>query len=235
VPERTRVVLVPGFTQTAASWDGVVPVVREVAPAVAVDVPLADTFVDTVDALGDTGGHAIYVGYSMGGRLALGLALERPRLVRGLVLVSASPGIADPAERAARAAADEELARGIERDGVDAFLARWLAQPMFAAVAPDAPGVAARRTLTRAFLAKCARVLGPGAVEPMWDRLHQLAAPVALVTGTRDAAYDSIARRMLARLPADAVHVRIEGGHALPQEQPAVLGGFVASFARRHG
>ena len=46
---------------------------------------------------------ATYVGYSQGGRLCLQLALDRPESCDRLVLVSASPGIADPGERAARA------------------------------------------------------------------------------------------------------------------------------------
>ena len=62
--------------------------------------------------------RGIYVGYSMGGRLCLRLALDRPDLVRGLMLVSTSPGIADPTERAARVEADELLADSVERDGV---------------------------------------------------------------------------------------------------------------------
>ena len=105
----------------------------------------------------------------MGGRLCLRLALDRPDLVRGLMLVSASPGIADAAERAARVEADELLADSVERDGVDAFLDDWLAQPMFATVPPDAPGLADRRRLTPEFLAACLRRLGAGAMEPMWS------------------------------------------------------------------
>ena len=38
------------------------------------------------EALGRTGGSATYIGYSMGGRLALHLAVARPDLVERLVL-----------------------------------------------------------------------------------------------------------------------------------------------------
>src|SRR2546425_495440 len=82
----------------------------------AVDVPTGLGFVETAAAIGERAGRAVYAGYSMGGRLCLRLALDRPDLVRGLVLLSASPGIADDAERAARREADEELAQEIERD-----------------------------------------------------------------------------------------------------------------------
>ena len=90
-------------------------------------------------------GPGDYVGYSQGGRLCLQLALDRPTSVHRLVLVSASPGIADADDRAARVDADERLAQEIERDGVDAFLERWLAQPLFATLPRERAGLDERR------------------------------------------------------------------------------------------
>ena len=232
---RPRVVLVPGFTQTSSSWSGAAEVVRQTCEVRSIDVPEPSTFTGTARAIGGAGGHGIYVGYSMGGRLCLRLALDRPDLVRGLMLVSASPGIADRAERAARADADDLLADTVERDTVDAFLASWLAQPMFATVPSDAPGVADRRRLTPEFLADCLRLLGAGVMEPMWNDLARLTMPVMLVTGTLDPKYTAIARRMLERMHAGVVHMQLDGGHALPLEQPAVLGGLITAFAAAHG
>jgi 2-succinyl-6-hydroxy-2,4-cyclohexadiene-1-carboxylate synthase len=232
---RPCVVLVPGFTQTARSWTGPAEVVRETCDVQALDVPERSTFAGTARAIGGFGGRAIYVGYSMGGRLCLRLAIDRPELVRGLVLVSASPGIADDRERATRAEADAVLAEGIEQDGVDAFLSRWLAQPMFASVPADAPGLADRRRLSSAYLAASLRQLGAGVMEPMWNDLPKLTMPVLLVTGTLDDKYTAIARRMLERMHAGVEHVELEGGHALPLEQPAVLGGLITAFATEHG
>jgi 2-succinyl-6-hydroxy-2,4-cyclohexadiene-1-carboxylate synthase len=226
-------VLIPGFTQTSASWRDVQHVLEPRFEVVALDVPERESFEATANAIGREGGHAVYVGYSMGGRLALLLALERPDLVQALVLVSATAGIADASERAVRVEADEVLAQSLERDGVDAFLERWLAQPMFATVPPGAPGLQERHALSDRYLAHCLRVLGAGAMEPMWDGLGELAVPVALVTGRSDAKYESLALMMLERLPG-AVHVRLDGGHAVPLEQPAALGGFIAAFAAQH-
>jgi pimeloyl-ACP methyl ester carboxylesterase len=69
----------------------------------------------------------------------------------------------------------------------------------------------------------------------MWERLRELTMPVALVTGRDDHKYDAIAQQMLERLPGEVVHIRLDGGHALPLENPAVLGGFIAAFATQHG
>jgi 2-succinyl-6-hydroxy-2,4-cyclohexadiene-1-carboxylate synthase len=230
-----KVVLVPGFTQTASSWDGVREVLDATCDVVALDVPIRETFGATSEAIAARGQRAVYVGYSMGGRLCLRLALDHPHLVRGLVLVSATPGIVDEEARRARVASDEQLARSIERDGVDAFLERWLAQPLFATVPPDAPGLAERALLPVRHLTHCLRALGAGVMEPMWTELAGLTMPVALVTGTLDQKYDTVALQMLERIASDVGHVRLEGGHALPLEQPAVLGGFIAAFAAQHG
>ena len=230
-----KVVLVPGFTQTASSWSAVREIVEDTCDVVALDVPMRETFAATARAIGALGKRAVYVGYSMGARLCLRLALDHPDVVRALVLVSGTAGIVDAGERASRVASDEELARSVERDGVDAFLSRWLAQPMFAGVAPDSPGVEDRRRLTDVYIAHCLRVLGAGTMEPMWTRLPELRMPVALVTGALDEKYDAIAQQMLQRITTEVVHVRLDGGHALPLEQPQVLAGFIAAFAEQHG
>ncbi|MFL6242889.1 MAG: alpha/beta fold hydrolase [Acidimicrobiia bacterium] len=224
-------VLVPGFTQTAASWD---PVVGHLPPdlgATAVDVPTGLGFVETAAAIGEHHGRAVYCGYSMGGRLCLRLALDRPDLVRGLVVLSASPGIADAGERRARRDADEKLAQEVERDGVDTFLDRWLRQPLFATLPSEAAGVDARRAgNTVATLTHALRALGQGAQEPLWDRLGDLEPPFVPAAGVLDEKYVDIAFEMAARVAPDVHPVLIGGaGHAAHLENPAA----VASLLRR--
>ncbi len=86
-----------------------------------------------LDALGESRAHVL--GYSLGGRIALGLAALRPQRVRSALLIGASAGIADPAERAARRRADEALAESLEVDGLESFVTRWMALPLFASQA----------------------------------------------------------------------------------------------------
>jgi 2-succinyl-6-hydroxy-2,4-cyclohexadiene-1-carboxylate synthase len=226
-----RLVLVPGFTQTAASWDTVRASLGPGVDAVAIDVPTGLGFVETAAAIGELGGPAIYAGYSMGGRLCLRLALDRPDLVRGLVVISGSPGIVDAAERVARRDADEQLARDIERDGVDAFLAAWLRQPMFASLPAGAAGLDARRAgNTVATLTHGLRALGQGAQEPLWNRLGDLEPSFLPVAGTLDEKYVDIAFEMARAVRRDVHPVLIGGaGHAVHLEQPDA----VASLLRR--
>jgi 2-succinyl-6-hydroxy-2,4-cyclohexadiene-1-carboxylate synthase len=224
-------VLVPGFTQTAAAWD---PVVAHLPPHVgakSVEVPTGLGFVETASAIGEQEGRAIYAGYSMGGRLCLRLALDRPDLVRGLVLLSSSPGIEDDSERVARREADEKLAAKIERDGVDAFLGRWLRQPLFATLPPDAAGLDARRAgNTVATLTHALRALGAGVQEPLWGRLGDLEPPFVPAAGVLGEKYVDIAFEMAARVGPGVHPVLIGGaGHAAHLENPEG----VASLLRR--
>jgi 2-succinyl-6-hydroxy-2,4-cyclohexadiene-1-carboxylate synthase len=175
--------------------------------------------------------RAAYVGYSLGGRVCLRLALDRPDLVGALVLVGASPGIADAGERAERRAADEALAGELERDGVAAFLDRWLAGPLFATLPAERAGRAERLGNSAAGLAAALRLLGVGAQEPLWARLPELAAPVLLVAGERDGKFAALAGRMAAAIGPRARVALVPGaGHAAHLEQPECFGDLVQVF-----
>jgi 2-succinyl-6-hydroxy-2,4-cyclohexadiene-1-carboxylate synthase len=221
----THLVLVPGFTQTRSSWDRVVAALAAhgVDDVEAIDVPSAPTFASTAHTIGAGRNRAIYCGYSMGGRLCLRLSIDHPELVAGLILVSSTAGINDPSERAARIASDDELATFVEREGVEAFLERWLAQPLFAGVPADAPGLDDRRDLTVEFIAHGLRHLGAGTMDPMWDHLTQLQMPVGLIWGARDAKYRRLAQLMERAIPNSVPFEVSQSGHAIPLEQPAAL------------
>jgi len=195
----------------------------------AANLPEAAAFV------GAAGGRAAYVGYSLGGRVALTLALESPDLVDALVLVGAHPGIADPVERAARRAADDALADRLDpaRGGIDleTFLAEWLAGPLFAHLSDDQADLAARRVNSPAGLAASLRSLGTGRQEPSLHRLGALAMPVLLVAGALDRRFADLGEQMAAAIGANARLALIEGaGHAAPFERPDAFVELVAGF-----
>jgi 2-succinyl-6-hydroxy-2,4-cyclohexadiene-1-carboxylate synthase len=233
-----RVVLVHGFTQTLAAWGPVAGRLERRREVVRVDLPghggsggVRVGFGEAAGLVGAAGGVAAYVGYSLGGRLCLRLALDRPDLVRALVLVGASPGITDPGERAGRRAADERLATGIGRDGVAAFLDRWLAGPLFASLPAEAAGREERLANTADGLAYALRRLGTGAQEPLWDRLAGLRPPVLLVAGERDPKFADLARRMAAAIgPSARVAIVPGAGHAVHLERPAELAMLIEAF-----
>ena len=224
---RADFVFVHGFTQTAASWAPVMELLSADTRSLA--VPVAGDFTATAAAL-DVG-PATYAGYSQGGRLCLQLALDRPGVVDRLVLVSASPGIAAEPARTARREADERLAREIERDGVDAFLERWLAQPLFATLPRERSGIDERRARnTIEGLTYQLRVLGQGAQPSTWARLGELRMPVLLIVGERDAKYVEIAERMAVAIPRARLEVVPGAGHACHLEQPETVAHLLSSW-----
>jgi 2-succinyl-6-hydroxy-2,4-cyclohexadiene-1-carboxylate synthase len=200
--------LVHGFTQTPASWGDVTDALH----ATAVDAP-ATTLWDAAD---DLAGHGAgtWIGYSMGGRMTLHLALAHPALVERLVLVSATAGIDDDEARATRIASDDALATRAEQIGAEAFVAEWVAQPMFAGV-PRLP-----RTHDVATIVAHLRRSGAGEQESLWLRLGELSMPVLVVTGERDEKFRALGERLAAGIP-HAEHQVIDGaGHAVPFERP---------------
>jgi 2-succinyl-6-hydroxy-2,4-cyclohexadiene-1-carboxylate synthase len=237
-----RVVLAHGFTQTLASRGALGERLGERWEVVRVDLPghggsgaVRAGFEEAAGLVGAAGGRAAYVGYSLGGRLCLRLALDRPDLVPALALIGASPGIADPAGRAQRRAADEALAERIEREGVAAFLDRWLAGPLFATLPEAAAGRAERLANTADGLAWALRALGTGAQEPLWDRLAGLRPPTLLLAGELDAKFTAIARQMAAAIgPTAAVAIVPGAGHAAHLERPAEVAARLAAFLARH-
>jgi 2-succinyl-6-hydroxy-2,4-cyclohexadiene-1-carboxylate synthase len=212
--------LVHGFTQVPASWGPV----TEALDAVAVDAPVASLW-DAADQLAALG-TGTWIGYSMGGRVALHLALAHPRCVEGLVLVSATAGIDDPDERRARVESDEALAHRAEQIGAGDFVTEWLARPMFAGV-PPVP-----RSDDVATMAAHLRLAGVGVQEPLWDRLGELTMPVLVVAGERDAKFVALGERLASGITGAVLEIVPGAGHAVPFEQPDA---FVAAVRRWSG
>ncbi len=168
---------------------------------------------------------AVVVGYSMGARLALVLTLTHAQLVERLVLESPSPGILDPTDRAARAAADEHLAAEVEHDGVEAFIDRWEALPLFASHErlPEPVRAAQRHERLRhsaAGLAGSLRGGGQGAMTPLHDRLGEIACPTLVLAGALDALGEGRGRAVADGIPGAAFELVAGAGHTPHLERP---------------
>jgi len=164
-------------------------------------------------------------GYSMGGRIALHVALAAPERVSGLILIASSPGIQDPQRRAQRRVADRRLADDLERLPFEDFIERWRTQPLFAGEPPEVGALARedqRRNDPHA-LAAVMRGVGTGEMKPLWGRLADLRMPVTILVGDRDTKFRTLARRMQQRLPGGSELKLIPGGHGLPLENPSAV------------
>jgi 2-succinyl-6-hydroxy-2,4-cyclohexadiene-1-carboxylate synthase len=226
------VVLLHGFSGTRRAWDGVAAALqREGYRPLALDLPghgeQADserpiTFAGCVrHVLEHSPPRFALCGYSLGGRVALHVALSAPERVSRLVLVASTAGIADAAERAERRRADRALADELESIPFEDFIERWRTQPLFADDPPEVRELACadqRRNRPDA-LAAVLRGIGSGEMDPLWERLPELKLAVTMVVGERDAKFRALGERMLERL-GDARLLVIRGGHGLPLESP---------------
>ena len=186
----------------------------------------------TMDALGIARPHV--VGYSMGGRVALYLALRHPERCARLVLESASPGLRTEAERAERRALDAERAAEVERD-FDGFLDRWYRMPLFASLKgrPQlrAAMLAKRRQNRPAELARSLRGLSTGRQPSLWDELAGLAVPALAVAGSRDRKFTDLAFEMAVVGPP-LMPLVVRTGHTVHAEQPELFAALVRDFFR---
>ena len=248
---RLPLVLLHGFTGSAESWTPLLPWLGAQRRLLAVslhghgdsDAPVdparyaADRAAADLVAVLDAADvkRVAVLGYSMGGRVALRLALAHAARVSALVLESAAPGIADRGERLERRAADGARADELERDGVPAFVERWERLPMW----DSQRGLPADRRATvraerlrgnAAGLANSLRGLGAGATTPMHRELSRLAMPALVLCGALDEKYVRIGRAMAAAVPRARLAIVEDAGHTVHLERPRSFTAAVQAF-----
>lgn len=176
------------------------------------------------------------LGYSMGGRVAIRLALDHPQRVRRLVLISCNPGMDDARERAQRRLRDEHLAQILEEDGIGPFVAWWQSNPV---LKPANPLPRAMQESLRCMrlnqepkgLANALRLLGASdADNDLWPRLGELRMPTLLITGAADQRYANIMAAMHQRIAGSRLETVAAAGHAIHREQAEPLLKLVGAF-----
>lgn len=235
-------VLVHGFTQNGRCW-GPFADAFEGHEVVRVDAPGHGrsghgdaSLIDAGRLVGEVGGSATYLGYSMGGRMCLHLALDRPELVERLVLIGATAGIEGADERADRLAGDERLAQRLETEPLADFLDDWLALPLFAGIREASNHRDERLTNDPAGLAASLRNAGTGTQDPSWDRLDALDMPILLLAGELDTKFAALAERMATQIGQNATVDLVEGaGHAVHLERPEAAAAAVTRWMHSNG
>ena len=176
----------------------------------------------------------ILVGYSMGARMALLVALQHPEMVTQLVLISGTPGLKTQSERAARQKSDNELADRIETIGLSAFLDEWLALPIFSGLSNETNQRDDRLRNTTQGLADSLRFAGTGTQESQWPKLHQLSMPVHLIVGELDEKFKSIAIEMKPMISTSELRVVENAGHTVHLEDPTTTAQLLDSIILRN-
>ncbi len=184
--------------------------------------------------------EARWLGYSMGGRVALAGAVLQPDRVSALILESASPGLAGENERRARRRADEALAEGILRGGMEAFVDHWMGLPLFATQGKLPPRVREANRERRLrndpeALAACLRGLGTGAQPSFWDDLPGIRVPTLLLAGEEDQKFSQIAGKMADLIPSVELRLIPKSGHSIHLENPFAWLAAVRTFRPGEG
>ncbi|GAB4522742.1 MAG: 2-succinyl-6-hydroxy-2,4-cyclohexadiene-1-carboxy late synthase [Haliangiales bacterium] len=243
-------VLLHGFTGSPLSWAAVaqaLPSERSVAalslPGHHPAVPVARGFDANLDQVADNIARAgltgcQLVGYSLGARTALGLAVRHPVLVATLTLIGVHPGLADEGARRARVAHDAAWIEKLQRAGLEAFIDAWERQPIFARQAHLPAPLRARQRAIRAghdarALARSLAEMGLGAMPNYWPQLTALTMPVSWITGAEDAKFTALAEAGVAAMRAAGLHPNglqvPRCGHNPLLEAPAALASLLGS------
>ena len=248
------VVLLHGFTGSTETWHSLMSTIAEKYRAIAIDLPghgqteaPAEVERYRMECVGNDlsvlllhleAAPAHWLGYSMGGRLALYVACRHPTLARSLILESASPGILDLGEKETRIAQDVALAQRIEADGIARFVDYWQSIPLFDTQKslPEATRSALKAQKLRNTVAGLANSLGgmgTGVQPVLWGELGDLIMPVLLIAGGKDGKFVGINHRMSAAIPNSELRLVPGAGHAVHLEAAYLYGELVMDFFSR--
>ena len=181
------------------------------------------------------------IGYSLGARLSLGLAVHAPSKWRRVTLIGVNPGLpTDDAGRLIRAErhrTDNDWANLLATDGPTAFFSAWQRQPLFAtqAVLPAEVRAAQQRwrsNLDGPQLAEAMRQMSLAEMPDYRSALAELPMPIQLIVGARDDKFLRIADAIHSRRPDARLDVVPNVGHNVVLEAPAALARVLADFHR---
>jgi 2-succinyl-6-hydroxy-2,4-cyclohexadiene-1-carboxylate synthase len=242
----TPVVCLHGFMGSAEEWDFFAESLHD-RMVLAIDLPghgsslklpesaysIEGAGRSVVETLGRKGIKRCHlVGYSMGGRVALWMALSRPEILESLVLISASPGIERSAERIRRVEVDDERAEALRNEPLESFLDAWYRQAVFSALDVDARASRVRRALENdpTELARAVSGMSPGRMPYLGGNLTAISIPLLYISGAADEPYVRIGARIEAEVTT-ARHVSVpDVGHDVHRERPQQ----VAELLRTH-
>ncbi len=182
--------------------------------------------------------HATLVGYSMGARLALYVALKHPDKFDGLVLESGGPGIDDEYERRVRIALDDDRAYNLRVQGLEKFLDEWYRAPLFESLSRNPARLEQLKKRHSVHncegLAEALQGLSTGRQPSLWDKLPQLHLPTLLLTGALDHKFCRINRIMSEALPVCEWKMIGNAGHNTHLEQPEAFLTTLQRFLHEH-
>ncbi len=183
--------------------------------------------------------RAYWMGYSLGGRVALRLAVRHPSSVKVLVLESTTPGIQDESERSDRKTRDDQLARFIGKNSLERFVDLWTQHPIFKSqqrISAEKRKYIKHLRLQNSSigLANNLRGMGRGSMTPVWNNLSSLSKSTLLLAGELDDKHVAIHRQMHRELKDSELQVVAGAGHNIHFERPREFIDITKQFLLRH-
>jgi 2-succinyl-6-hydroxy-2,4-cyclohexadiene-1-carboxylate synthase len=247
------IVLMHGFTASSASFLSNVERLSERFTVITVellghgssDAPLdpapyaPGAAIERIIRLMDELGHeeVLLCGHSLGGALALRMALDAPERVAGLVVINSISASGTPEWRDGARENSRKMGARARTEGT-AFLRKTNLYPAHSRRLPDDAREALVRDFDRIQPAGFA-----GTAEALvadvnaFERIHELQMPTLVVIGDRDRGFLERAPAMIAQIRPDLAHsVTIENaGHAANLEQPEAFEAALLNFAEGIG
>ncbi len=249
VRQAPAIIFLHGFMGAADDWLEVVNQLNSEFRLVLIDLPghgvqpkvniatnwsMENTARAVINFLENAGeSPSFIVGYSMGGRLALYLALHYPRYFKKVILEGASPGLRDPEARRQRREQDEVLAQQLESGDFEAFVRKWYRQPLFQSLQGNKRFSAMFNRRLRnnpLWLTKVLREMGTGSQPSQWELLSRVKIPILLVVGEKDSKFCSIAGEMCKASNLIQMEIVPGCGHNVHLEMPQLFAEQVKAF-----
>lgn len=160
----------------------------------------------------------VLMGYSLGGRLALHLALHRPQDWEAIVIISAHPGLSNEEDRMIRLAQDEEWAKRFQSEPWDSLMQEWNGRQVFQR---DRFSFERKESdFKRDILAAALRSWSLGNQQDLSQSLSKLSCPVFWIAGEEDIVYALQAQKIqngrYLRHPQSRVWLAPGCGHRVP-------------------
>jgi len=222
---------VHGFMGDPSDWDQV----RSELPEYHITTPLirpAEDWQSGVRQLvADIPARSVIIGYSMGARLALAIALEYPEVCAGLVFASGNPGLDNDFAREQRYAHDCRIAARIESEPRRSFLDYWYSAPVFRSLSEEVRQAEIERKSARDGddWGDILRSFSVAQQPSYWHRLSELSMPTLAIAGMQDRKYTHIIERMR-ETPNIETSVVDNCGHIVHHERPLVFVRLLKSF-----
>ncbi|MDW0116047.1 2-succinyl-6-hydroxy-2,4-cyclohexadiene-1-carboxylate synthase [Sporosarcina thermotolerans] len=250
-PHLPTIIFLHGFTGSTATWREVREQFRGSYRTVSIDLTghgkttipenperysMEEQIEDLNELIEQLSIQSFYlVGYSMGGRIALGYTIKYPEHVRALILESASPGLKEELEREQRRNADALLAKKITENGITSFVDKWENIPLFESQKSLSEKKrqdvrTERLQQSEIGLANSLLGIGTGSQKSYWDELETLNTAVYLITGEFDAKFVAIAREMKNLVEKCRHSIVPEVGHAIHVENPSIFATMIKEY-----